>query len=244
MQGTMPHRWDSLTREVAENIQVWLRSGLTMEMPPDYEVKHIAALDVSNTPHRWPELMHAAAIVYTWPKLKEVEVQCATMEPCMIYQPGLLAFREVPVMINALEKLEIEPDLLLVDAHGMSHPRRMGAASHLGILMGKPTIGIAKSLLCGKVRNGRVHMEEIRVEWSQEHKDIISKLGLPIDPVDKVYPEVVAHIVKGLFISIGHMISLDKAVETVKFIMRNNRKALPSVSAHQEANERRKSVES
>src|SRR5207245_2081259 len=89
-------------------------------------------------------------VVLRLPELDVVESRRACVAVDFPYVPGLLAFRELPAMLAALAELTTEPDVILVDAHGYAHPRRMGAASHLGLLLDRPTIGCAKSRLIGR----------------------------------------------------------------------------------------------
>lgn len=95
-------------------------------------------------------IARAAAVVLTFPELRPVAAAVARRPVTFPYVPGLLAFRELPVVLDALEELEREPDLVIVDGHGYSHPRRFGIACYLGVLLDKPSIGCAKSILVGK----------------------------------------------------------------------------------------------
>ena len=96
------------------------------------------------------EITRAAMVLLTWPDLELVEYQIARIPTTMPYIPGFLSFREYPALLAAWEKLSQKPDLLFVDGHGISHPRRLGVASHFGLLVDVPTIGVAKKRLCGK----------------------------------------------------------------------------------------------
>lgn len=96
------------------------------------------------------EITRAAIVLLSYPDLELVEYQIARIPTTMPYIPGFLSFREYPALLAAWEKLSRQPDLLFVDGHGISHPRRLGVASHFGLLVDVPTIGVAKKRLCGK----------------------------------------------------------------------------------------------
>ena len=96
------------------------------------------------------EITRAAMVLLSYPQLELVEYQIARIPTTMPYIPGFLSFREYPALLKAWEMLSQKPDLLFVDGHGISHPRRLGVASHFGLLVDVPTIGVAKKRLCGK----------------------------------------------------------------------------------------------
>ncbi|MDX6040079.1 deoxyribonuclease V [Scandinavium lactucae] len=96
------------------------------------------------------EITRAAIVLLSYPSLELVEYQIARIPTTMPYIPGFLSFREYPALLAAWEQLSRKPDLLFVDGHGISHPRRLGVASHFGLLVDVPTIGVAKKRLCGK----------------------------------------------------------------------------------------------
>lgn len=130
--------------------------------------------------------------------LEVLESQSATVPSNIPYKPGFLAYREMPAMIEAFGKLENSPDMILVDGHGISHPRKMGIATHFGLVIGRPTIGIAQSLITGSVEQGKIFIDnELR--------------GFEVKTKDHARP---------LFISPGHMVSLGTALKTVQECLR------------------------
>lgn len=112
--------------------------------PPDL----IAGADVGF--EQGGEVTRAAMVLLTYPALELVEYKVARIATTMPYIPGFLSFREYPALLAAWEQLSQKPDLVFVDGHGISHPRRLGVASHFGLMMDVPTIGVAKKRLCGK----------------------------------------------------------------------------------------------
>jgi deoxyribonuclease V len=141
------------------------------------------------------------AVALRFPDLEPLEWSIATLPVHFPYIPGLLAFREVPVMQAALAGLRASPDLVLVDAHGYAHPRRFGAASHLGVLIDRPTIGCAKSRLVG-------HFTPPGPEAGAR---------APLVERGETIGMVVRTRAGGapLLISVGHRVSLSTAVELV-----------------------------
>ena len=107
----------------------------------------IAGVDISVSKERG--IATGAVVVLNYPELELVETRVVSGEVSFPYVPGLLSFRESPLILSACEKLSLTPDLILVDGQGIAHPRRLGLASHLGLLLNTPTIGCAKSRLCG-----------------------------------------------------------------------------------------------
>jgi deoxyribonuclease V len=128
--------------------------------------------------------------------IKTVRAQLPTEFP---YIPGLLSFREIPVILEALKKLDTMPDLLMVDGQGIAHPRRLGIAAHLGVMLDWPTVGVAKSLLCGSYTEPGLNKGD---RSDLFHKN--EKIGCVLRSKEKCKP---------LFISPGHRVSLDSAVD-------------------------------
>jgi len=179
----------------------------------------IGGVDISV--NRWTGTGKGAAVVLSYPGLEIVETKVVTDRIEFPYVPGLLSFREAPMILAALEKISVTPDLIIVDGQGMAHPRRMGLASHLGLFLGVPTIGCAKSRLCG------------------ECKEPGSEAGSYADLTDN--GEVIGSVlrtkagVKPVYVSIGHMIDLPSAIRWVLACCRGYRLPEPTRLAHQAA---------
>ena len=197
MKIVQRHAWDISPKE-AIAIQQQLRCEVVREdrLGP---VNRVAGVDVGF--EEGGAITRAAVAVLAFPSL-ELEEQAIFRAPtCFPYVPGLLSFREVPAVIGALERLTLTPDLLLCDGQGIAHPRRFGIASHLGVLCNIPSVGVAKTRLTGK--HGPV--PELRGGWAAlfDQEEIIgavlrTRVG-----------------VKPLYISTGHRVSLETAVEYV-----------------------------
>jgi len=161
------------------------------------EVSTVAGVDVSAK----DGMGRAAVVVLAYPELRPVEAATAQRALEMPYVPGLLSFREAPAILDALERLNELPDVLVFDGQGYAHPRRMGIATHLGVLLDHPTIGCAKSRLCG-------HHDEPgsdKGDWA------------PIRHNDEVIGAAMRSRVgvKPIYISIGHRVGLAAAIEMV-----------------------------
>lgn len=146
-------------------------------------------------------ITRAAVAVLSWPELQLQEQAIARRPTSFPYIPGLLSFREIPTVLDALGQLQIQPDLLLCDGQGIAHPRRFGIACHLGLLVNLPSIGVAKSRLIGQ------HQEvaEQRGSWQP-----LLDQGEVIGAVLRTRPKT-----KPLYISPGHRISLETAITYV-----------------------------
>lgn len=146
-------------------------------------------------------MARAAVVVLTFPELGQIECRCLDRPVRFPYIPGLLSFRELPAVLETLAKLRTMPDILIVDGHGYAHPRRLGIASHLGVLLDVPTIGCAKSRLCG------------------QYQEPVCERGArsPLTANQVVLGTVLRTRanVKPVFVSVGHRVSLDTAVDVV-----------------------------
>ncbi|QFU17291.1 deoxyribonuclease V [Microvirga thermotolerans] len=143
------HSWN-LPPAQAVALQKDLRSEIVSDRPIALDaVRLVAGVDVSVK----NEQSRAAVVVVTFPDFRPVETVVAQRPTPFPYIPGLLSFREGPVLEEAFEKLRNEPDVFLFDGMGIAHPRRIGIASHMGLWLERPTVGCGKTLLCGRYRD-------------------------------------------------------------------------------------------
>lgn len=139
--------YDTLTVTAATQIQNELRNE-TIIQARDFPVNIIAGADISF--NKFSTTVYAGIILLQFPQLIPIGYSLVKREVLFPYVPGYLAFREVPALLAAWENLQQRPDLLVVDGHGIAHPRRMGIAAHFGVVANTPTVGCAKKVLCGK----------------------------------------------------------------------------------------------
>ena len=183
------------------------------------EPRYIAGVDVSAT--RGQETATGAVVVLEYPGLEIAEVKVVEGKLGFDYRPGLLSFRELPVILAVFKELSIKPDLVLVDGQGIAHPRRFGLACHLGLFLDTPTIGCAKSRLCGKheMPGGE------RGDYA-ELMDGEDTIGVVLRTKRDIKP---------LYISVGHKIDLPTAICRVLECCRGYRLPEPTRLAHRAA---------
>jgi len=191
-------RWNLTPREAMRE-QERLRDRV---IPKDLfdSIRTVAGADLAFDPTT--NVAFAGVIVYRFPELEEVERRKARGKLRFPYVPGLLSFRESPVLLAAFARLRTEPDLILIDGHGRAHPRLFGIACHLGVLLDKPTIGCAKSLLVGEhddpgARAGSTTPLNFQGE----------RVGMVLRTRDHVKP---------IYVTTGHRVSLESAVKLVR----------------------------
>ena len=181
--------------------------------------RFIAGVDVSAS--RVGEMGTGAVVVLGYPGLEIVEVKVIRGEVELPYMPGLLSFREAPLILRACEQLSTTPDIIVVDGQGIAHPRRFGLASHLGLLLNKPTVGCAKSRLCG------IHDVPGDERGSTaELEDGGETIGAVVRTKQGTKP---------LYVSVGHRIELQDAVHWVLECCCGYRLPEPVRLAHQAA---------
>ncbi len=135
----------------------------------------------------------AAAVIVDFKTLKPLEEAVAVKKVKVKYVPGFFAFRELPALIKVLKKLALGYDLVLVNGHGIAHPRFFGIASHLGVVLEKPTLGVARRLLCGSVKGNEIIYQGRKVGYV-----LYGKRKLYISPGHRISPEKALEIVKRL----------------------------------------------
>jgi deoxyribonuclease V len=164
----------------------------------------IAGVDVS---HDLSDMSHAAVVLLDAKTMTEVESVRVSAPTDFPYVPGLLSFREIPVILAAFSKLKRTPDLLMVDGQGVAHPRRLGIAAHLGVLTNLPAVGVAKSRLTGRYREPGPEKGAVSPLMDRDER-----IGTVLRSKERCNP---------LFISPGHRVSQERAVElTLRFLTR------------------------
>lgn len=192
------HKWNVSPAEAAE-LQKQLAYEVIAEDKFDAPFKTVAGIDLGYDAKT--ETCRAVVVVLSFPQLQLIESSEAIMPIQFPYIPGFLSFRETPVAVKALEKLQLTPDVILCDGQGLAHPRRFGIACHIGLIADVPTVGVAKSLLVGKFEN----LGETRGSTAPlVHRN--EQVGAVLRTKDKVQP---------LYISVGHRISLETAIDLV-----------------------------
>jgi deoxyribonuclease V len=183
-------------------------------------VRFVAGTDVSWS-RRAPTLF-AAVVVLDVRTLAVVDSATAELAASFPYVPGYLSFREIPALLRAFEQLRVAPDLVVVDGHGRAHPRRLGIASHLGLALGLPTIGCAKSVLVGE--HSPPALERGAFTPLRDGRDL---LGSALRTRAGVSP---------VFVSVGHRVSLATARRWVLRLAPAHRVTEPVRAAHAESN--------
>jgi deoxyribonuclease V len=206
------HPWDVSPKEAIE-IQKALQSHVNLK--DDFgEIKTVAGVDVGFEENN--TITRAAIAVLDYQTLEVLETAIAHRPTTFPYVPGLLSFREVPCVLEAMLKLSAEPDLLLCDGQGIAHPRRFGIAAHLGLLLDIPAVGVAKSRLIGK--HDEVPLEKgsfVRLMDKDE------QIGVALRTRTNVKP---------LYISPGHRVSINTAHRLVMQCVTKYR--LPETTRH------------
>jgi deoxyribonuclease V len=208
------HSWN-LTPTEAVALQRKL-AGQIDTLTPLCKCELIAGADVSYS--RFSKILYAGVVVLRMADLSVVEQQGAVCETSFPYIPGLLSFRETPALLEAFAKVQTEPDAVMLDGHGFSHPRRFGFTCHIGLWLDRPCLGCAKSRLVGKYKEPGRKAGSVS-PLLDDHENI----GQIVRTKDGVKP---------VFVSVGHKIDLRSAVELVLATCRGYRIPEPTRQAH------------
>jgi deoxyribonuclease V len=218
----LSHEWNLTPRE-AVKIQQQLRELIRLT-PLTGEVRTIAGADISY--NRFSDHLYAAIVVLRLSDLEIAETAGVQSEAMFPYVPGLLSFREIPPLLKAWEQLRTKPDVMMLDGQGIAHPRRLGIACHIGLLLDLPTFGCAKSILVG-------HHHELGVEAGSQTPlvDRDEVVGTALRTKRKVNP---------VYISAGHRIDLPTAVDLAMRTTTRYRLPEPTRQAHLLVNQMRR----
>lgn len=198
MKISQRHTW-SLTVDEAIKIQEKLKDEVITEDKIKEPVQYVAGVDMGFEADG--TISRAAVAVLSFPDLQLQETSLARRSTTFPYIPGFLSFREIPAVLDALEKIKTTPDIILCDGQGIAHPKRFGIACHLGLIVDMPTIGVAKSLLVGK----HEEIPDTRGSW----QPLIHR-GERIGAVLRTRVGV-----KPIYVSSGHRVSLPTAIDYV-----------------------------
>lgn len=223
MNSQIPHEWlypPSL--EAATHIQRQLAERVVLE--DDFSLRSfIGGMDVSNNLYDPHAMVYASAVVLNKDTLELKEEAAVAQHQPFPYVPGFLGFREAPALVEAFRQLKIVPDIVMIDGHGISHPRHLGIATHVGVLLDIPTIGVAKSVLVGQP-------EGILGDQVGDHVPLLWKgkqLGVLLRTKVRCLP---------LIVSTGHRVSLQSAIECVLKCVTRYRLPETTRQAHLAAN--------
>jgi deoxyribonuclease V len=218
MDITPLHRWD-LSETEAVALQRELASRHDTSLPLGrYEL--VAGADVSN--NLYSDTVYAGVVLFRRSDWSVVERRGAVGEARLPYIPGLLSFREAPVLLEAFRRLEHRPDVVVIDGQGIAHPRRLGIAAHIGLWLQLPCLGCAKSKLWGRYQEPGPQ----------------PGASSPLTDRGEIIGRVLRSKVRSnpLFISPGHRIDLDSSVRVVQDALKGYRLPEPTRQAHNYVN--------
>jgi len=200
--------------EKAHETQLRLSKQIVLEDMLPEKIRFVAGVDVAYV----KDLAVGVVAVLDYASLELVESKTAVCKARFPYVPTLLSFRETPPTVLCIKKLHLQPDVFLVDAHGFAHPYRCGFASHLGLVIGKSTIGVAKGRLFGEVEDVKGEKDVALLKHEDEVIGAVVKTKRGCKPV---------------YVSVGHMVSLETAVKIVRHCICHSRIPEPVSKAHQ-----------
>ena len=214
--------WNLTPKEAVEAQREW--RSLVRIQPPSQSINTIAGADISF--NKFSEVIYSGIVVLSLPDLQIIETASVRSTAKFPYVPGLLSFREAPSFLECWEKLKTKPDALMLDGQGIAHPRRFGVACHVGLLLGLPTIGCAKSILVG--RHGELGSEAGSSSPLIDKEEVV---GVALRTKKNVTP---------VYISPGHLMNLDGAIDLTLRSVTKYRQPEPTRQAHLLVNQLRR----
>ncbi|NJB84727.1 deoxyribonuclease V [Lewinella marina] len=222
MPEAIDHPW-KLSPTEAIQLQRELRERIILQPLPG-PIRRIAGADISF--NLYSDVFYAAIVVLDYESLEVVDTAYYTETVSFPYIPGLLSFREIPTLLRAWEQLKEKPNVTMVDGHGIAHPRRMGIATHFGLATGSPTLGCAKKILTGSYPT--LGPESGATSLIQDRGEAV---GYALRSKPRTNP---------LFISPGHLLDLDGALDIARHCLGRYKLPEPTRLAHQMVNTFRK----
>ncbi len=224
MLSFMEGLYNNITVTEAAALQKALREKVVLQKPDNFNISTVAGADISF--NKFETTVYAGIIVLNFPSLTPLSYALVQTEVTFPYVPGYLAFREIPALLQAWMLLPQKPNILIADGHGIAHPRRMGIATHFGVLENVPTIGCAKKKLFGKY--------EPPADERGAHTYLYDKSEV-IGTVLRTRPKV-----KPVFVSPGHLLSVEDSLQIIQQCMGKYRIPEPTRKAHELVNNFRK----
>ncbi len=211
--------YDHYSFQDATAYQIELAKQLRFEQVNQIET--IAGADISF--NKYSTTMYATIVMLTYPAMVLKSFALATYETNFPYKPGFLGFKEVPALLKVWELIKNKPNVVVLDGNGILHPRRMGVASHFGILANQATIGCAKSLLYGEN-----HLPAPLKFSTTEIKSHGETLGFALRTKNNCAP---------VYVSAGHLITQQQSLQVIKNCIGNYRIPEPTRQAHNIVND-------
>jgi deoxyribonuclease V len=215
--------YEDLTIPQATEIQRELRAKLNVAERP-LEIATIGGADISL--NLYSTTIYAGIILLSFPQLQSIAYSLVKAETRFPYVPGYLAFREVPALVKVWELMPVKPDVLVVDGHGIAHPRRMGVAAHFGSLTGQASMGCAKKILFGKFQEPPADQGSTTPIMDKEEQ-----IGYAFRSKSRTAP---------VFVSPGHLMGLNNTLELIRKCTGKYRIPEPTRLAHELVNRFRK----
>jgi len=211
--------YDHFSLPEATALQNEMRHGLNLQTSFNH-ITTIAGGDISHNKNS--DVIYAGIVLLSYPQMIVQSYSLVVAKTTFPYVPGFLGFREVPALLQAWEQIPVKPDVMILDGQGITHPRRMGIASHFGLLTDAPAIGCAKSMLFGKFPD--LGIEKFSTSPIANNNEL---LGYALRTKDNVEP---------VYISPGHKVSVNDSLTIMKQCVQKHRIPEPTRQAHDYVN--------